>query len=63
MQNDNGCRAYMESASEFAVIAHLHIDAFIETEANQIQRLLHSVHWRWLQSEYHASDTHSRSTF
>ena len=42
----------MESASQFAVITHLHIDALVKTESDQIERLFHCIHWRWLQSEY-----------
>jgi len=49
MITDNICSTYVESSSEFTVIAHLHIDPLIKTETDQVQWLFYCIYRCWLE--------------
>lgn len=51
------CASYMQAPAELPVVPHLDVDPLVQTESDQIQRLLHRVGSRLLPARGRQLDT------
>ncbi len=42
---------YVQPSSQFSVVPHFHVDSFVQTESDEIQRFLHRIRRRRLMNE------------